>query len=128
MTTRQPLAARRLAVSAPMPVAEPVTMATPSWMFICYLPLRQTVRRRGAGVKHQPRACADRAARLEKMGKIKGEGSMTALQLSIAMHPNVRSRAVLDGRLKTEGIEFFFTALHPSEIFWRQLKFKEFDV
>jgi 4,5-dihydroxyphthalate decarboxylase len=53
---------------------------------------------------------------------------MTALQLSIAMHPNVRSRAVLDGRLKTEGIDFLFTALHPSEIFWRQLKFQEFDV
>jgi 4,5-dihydroxyphthalate decarboxylase len=50
------------------------------------------------------------------------------LQLSIAMQPNARSRAVLDGRLKPEGIELQVTALHPSEIFWRQLRFKEFDV
>jgi 4,5-dihydroxyphthalate decarboxylase len=53
---------------------------------------------------------------------------MADLQLSIAMQPNARSRAVLDGRLKPEGIELQVTALHPSEIFWRQLRFKEFDV
>ncbi len=53
---------------------------------------------------------------------------MADLQLSIAMQPNARSRAVLDGGLKPEGIELQFTALHPSEIFWRQLRFQEFDV
>ena len=53
---------------------------------------------------------------------------MADLQLSIAMQPNARSRAVLDGSLKPEGIELQFTALHPSEIFWRQLRFQEFDV
>ena len=53
---------------------------------------------------------------------------MADLQLSIAMQPNARSRAVLEGRMKPEGIELQFTALHPSEIFWRQLRFKEFDV
>jgi 4,5-dihydroxyphthalate decarboxylase len=53
---------------------------------------------------------------------------MADLQLSIAMQPNARSRAVLDGRMKPEGIELQFTALHPSEIFWRQLRFQEFDV
>ncbi len=53
---------------------------------------------------------------------------MTDLQLSIAMQPNARSAPVLDGRLKPEGIDLAFTALHPSEIFWRQLKFAEFDV
>ena len=53
---------------------------------------------------------------------------MTALQLSIAMHPNPRSAPVLEGSLKTEGVEFNFTSLFPSEIFWRQLKFQEFDV
>ena len=53
---------------------------------------------------------------------------MAKLQLSITMHPNARSAPVLDGRLKTEGIEFNFTSLFPSEIFWRQLKFQEFDV
>jgi 4,5-dihydroxyphthalate decarboxylase len=53
---------------------------------------------------------------------------MADLQLSIAMQPNGRSRPVLDGRMKPEGIELQFTALHPSEIFWRQLRFQEFDV
>ena len=53
---------------------------------------------------------------------------MTDLQLSITMLPNARSAPVLDGRLKPEGIELVATALHPSEIFWRQLKFAEFDV
>jgi 4,5-dihydroxyphthalate decarboxylase len=53
---------------------------------------------------------------------------MADLQLSIAMQPNGRSRSVLDGRMKPEGIELQFTALHPSEIFWRQLRFQEFDV
>ncbi len=53
---------------------------------------------------------------------------MADLQLSIAMQPNARSRAVLDSGIKPEGIELQFTALHPSEIFWRQLRFQEFDV
>jgi 4,5-dihydroxyphthalate decarboxylase len=53
---------------------------------------------------------------------------MTALQLSIAMHPNARSRAVLDGRIKPEGIDLIATGAHPSEIFWRQLHFSEFDI
>jgi 4,5-dihydroxyphthalate decarboxylase len=50
------------------------------------------------------------------------------LRLSIAMHPNVRSRPVLEGRIKPESIDLRATAMHPSEIFWRQLKFGEFDV
>ncbi len=53
---------------------------------------------------------------------------MSDLQLSIAMHPNARSRAVLDGRIKADGIDLLVTAAHPSEIFWRQLKFGEFDI
>lgn len=53
---------------------------------------------------------------------------MSKLRLSIAMQPNVRSAPVLDGRLPPEGVEFTLTALHPSEIFWRQLHFAEFDV
>jgi 4,5-dihydroxyphthalate decarboxylase len=53
---------------------------------------------------------------------------MSDLHLSIAMHPNARSRPVLDGRIKPESIDLRATAMHPSEIFWRQLKFGEFDV
>jgi 4,5-dihydroxyphthalate decarboxylase len=53
---------------------------------------------------------------------------MAQLQLGIAMHPNARSRSVLDGRIKIDGIDLLSTSAHPSEIFWRQLHFSEFDI
>lgn len=53
---------------------------------------------------------------------------MAELQLSIAMHPNVRSLPVLDGRIEPDGIDLLVTRAHPSEIFWRQLHFAEFDI
>jgi 4,5-dihydroxyphthalate decarboxylase len=55
---------------------------------------------------------------------------MTAakLELSIALSDNENTRAVLDGRIAPDGIRLYATALHPSEMFWRQLKLAEFDV
>jgi len=53
---------------------------------------------------------------------------MSSLQLSLIMGANDRSRPVLDGRVKPDGIDLVSTVAHPSEIFWRQLHFKEFDV
>jgi 4,5-dihydroxyphthalate decarboxylase len=53
---------------------------------------------------------------------------MGALQLSLIMSANDRSRPVLDGAIKPDGIDLTCTTAHPSEIFWRQLHFKEFDV
>jgi 4,5-dihydroxyphthalate decarboxylase len=50
------------------------------------------------------------------------------LELSIALSENENTRAVLDGRIAPDGIALYPTALHPSEMFWRQLKFAEFDV
>ena len=50
------------------------------------------------------------------------------IQLSFAMAPNPRSLPVLDGRVKADGIDMIPTPLHPSEIFWRQLRFADFDV
>jgi 4,5-dihydroxyphthalate decarboxylase len=50
------------------------------------------------------------------------------LELSIALSENENTRAVLDGRIAPDGIKLYPTALHPSEMFWRQLKFAEFDV
>jgi 4,5-dihydroxyphthalate decarboxylase len=44
------------------------------------------------------------------------------------MSSNDRSRPVLDGSVKPDGIELACTTAHPSEIFWRQLHFQEFDV
>lgn len=53
---------------------------------------------------------------------------MADLQLSLVMGANPRSRPVLTGKVKPDGIELATTVLHPSEIFWRQLHFGEFDV
>src|SRR6185295_5614831 len=55
-------------------------------------------------------------------------GPMADLQLSLIMGANDRSRPVLDGSVKPDGIELTCTTAHPSEIFWRQLHFQEFDV
>ena len=53
---------------------------------------------------------------------------MAQLQLSLIMGSNDRSRPVLDGTISPDGIDLTCTVAHPSEIFWRQLHFQEFDV
>ena len=52
----------------------------------------------------------------------------TKLELSIALARNENTQAILDGRIAPDGIKLYPTAMHPSEMFWRQLKFAEFDV
>ncbi len=51
-----------------------------------------------------------------------------ALELSIALSDNPRTRPIHDGEVTAEGLRLVPTAVHPSEMFWRQLKFAEFDV
>ncbi len=50
------------------------------------------------------------------------------LELSIALDTNPRSRPILDGTVSPDGIDLIPIPLHPSEMFWRQLKFGDFDV
>ena len=50
------------------------------------------------------------------------------LQLSIATSSNPRTWPILDGRARADGIDLVATRVHPSEMFWRQLKFADFDV
>src|SRR5579862_7250554 len=50
------------------------------------------------------------------------------LQLSLGMADNPRTRPILAGRVKPDGIEFICTPVHASELFWRQLRFGDFDV
>jgi 4,5-dihydroxyphthalate decarboxylase len=50
------------------------------------------------------------------------------LFLSAALTNNPRTRPVIDGRVRAQGLALRTTPLAPSEIFWRQLKFAEFDV
>lgn len=53
---------------------------------------------------------------------------MPALELSIALSDNANTRPLLDGTVAPEGIRLLPTAVHPSEMFWRQLRFGDFDV
>src|SRR6202044_4243365 len=53
---------------------------------------------------------------------------MANLQLSLAITNNPRTRPIIDGRVKPDGIDFIKTVLGPAEMFWRQLSFAEFDV
>ncbi|MBW1804135.1 MAG: ABC transporter substrate-binding protein [Deltaproteobacteria bacterium] len=50
------------------------------------------------------------------------------ITLSMAISSNPRTWPVLDGTVKPDGIDLVPTILHPSEMFWRQLKFAEFDI
>jgi 4,5-dihydroxyphthalate decarboxylase len=53
---------------------------------------------------------------------------MPDLKLSLALSDNIFTRPLLDGDVEPEGIRLIPTALHPSEMFWRQLRFGDFDV
>ena len=50
------------------------------------------------------------------------------LQLSIGLTSNPSTWPVIDGKVAPDGIDLVPTVLHPSELFWRQLRFGEFDV
>jgi 4,5-dihydroxyphthalate decarboxylase len=50
------------------------------------------------------------------------------VQLSLAITSNPRTWPILDGTIKPDGIDLVPTVMYPSEMFWRQLKFQDFDV
>src|SRR4026208_1428288 len=50
------------------------------------------------------------------------------IQLSIGITSNPRTWPIIDGAVEVEGVALTPTVLHPSELFWRQLRFAEFDV
>lgn len=50
------------------------------------------------------------------------------LQLSIGMSDNPRTHPIFEGRVKADGIDFICTSVHASELFWRQLRFGDFDI
>ena len=53
---------------------------------------------------------------------------MGKLTLSFAVERSERTVPLIDGTIQPEGIELVPIVADPSEIFWRQLKFNEFDV
>lgn len=54
--------------------------------------------------------------------------SAESITLSIALSDNERTRPVLQGRVQAQGIRLVPTILHPSEMFWRQLHYGDFDI
>jgi len=50
------------------------------------------------------------------------------IELSIALAENERTRPLLEGSVVAEGIRLRPSRLHPSEMFWRQLRYSDFDV
>src|SRR5487761_922008 len=53
---------------------------------------------------------------------------MPNIELGVALSDNARTKPVHEGQVKAEGIDLHVTKVHPSEMFWRQLHFKEFEV
>ncbi len=53
---------------------------------------------------------------------------MANLELGVALSENARTIPIHQGRVHAEGIDMRVTKCHPSEMFWRQLHYKEFEV
>jgi 4,5-dihydroxyphthalate decarboxylase len=53
---------------------------------------------------------------------------MADITLSFVSNYNERVEPLMNGTIKADGIEIIPTYSHPSETFWRQLKFHEFEV
>ena len=49
-------------------------------------------------------------------------------RISITLSSNPRTWRILNGTVVAEYIDLYPNTLHPSEMFWRQLRFGEFDV
>ena len=53
---------------------------------------------------------------------------MSKLSLTLACAPYDRVQALLKGAVSPEGIDLNFLPMEVEEIFWRQLRYGEFDV
>ena len=53
---------------------------------------------------------------------------MANIQLTLACEDYDRTRAIKDGRIKPEGIEINYLVMSVEEIFWRMMKYEEFDI
>src|SRR6266702_3724224 len=61
-------------------------------------------------------------------GTLPSSSMATNIPLSIAMASNPRTWPIFDGRVEPDGITLIPSSVHPSELFWRQLRFADFDV
>jgi 4,5-dihydroxyphthalate decarboxylase len=52
----------------------------------------------------------------------------SSLDVSIALSDNVFTRPLIEGRVQSQGLRLIPTVVHPSEMFWRQLHYGDFDI
>ena len=57
-----------------------------------------------------------------------GRSTLVNVRLSMCLSSNPRTRPLLEGRMAADGIDLAISTAHPSEMFWRQLHFSEFDI
>jgi 4,5-dihydroxyphthalate decarboxylase len=50
------------------------------------------------------------------------------IQLSVGTVSNPRTWPLFDGTVRPDGIDLILSRVHPSELFWRQLRFADFDL
>src|SRR5713101_7277139 len=60
-------------------------------------------------------------------GTLSSSRTVMKIPISIAMASNPRTWPIFDGSAKPDGITLIPSAVHPSELFWRQLRFADFD-
>jgi 4,5-dihydroxyphthalate decarboxylase len=53
---------------------------------------------------------------------------MSNIELGAALSTNARTEPIHAGRVHPQGIDLHVTRVHASEMFWRQLHFKEFEI
>ncbi len=53
---------------------------------------------------------------------------MPKLQLSAGLPSNPRTWPILDGSVEIDGVDLIPSIVFPSELFWRQLRFGDFDI
>jgi len=53
---------------------------------------------------------------------------MAKLTLSIGLSSNPRTWPIIDGSVTPDGIDLVPSVVHPSELFWRQLRYEDFDI
>src|SRR6266481_73320 len=81
---------------------------------------------------------ANRLSRREWLSLAAGAGALAAapricaqaskVQLSMCLSDNDRTRPLREGRVKADGLDLVISTAHPSEMFWRELHFSEFDI
>src|ERR1700694_351544 len=71
---------------------------------------------------------AGRHRRIPLTAKDGVRGAMANIELTLICGENERTRPLIEGRVRPDGLDLSVTVAHPSEIFWRQLTKNEFHV